>query len=74
MAIISDTSNERATVLACCFVATAAALAAADATIIRLLAGQVHPFVIGLFRSVVGLILLVAVNSLAKRTTKAGLF
>jgi ABC-type polysaccharide transport system permease subunit len=29
---------------------------------------------IGLFRSIVGLVLLVAVNSLAKRTTKAGLF
>ena len=29
---------------------------------------------IGLFRSIVGLLLLIAVNSLAKRITKAGLF
>ncbi|MDE1157468.1 MAG: DMT family transporter [Neorhizobium sp.] len=43
------------TLLAILFAATAAALTAVDAAIVRLLAGEVHPFVIGFFRCLCGL-------------------
>jgi drug/metabolite transporter (DMT)-like permease len=55
MAAIGTPQTERAIIMASCCVATAAGLAAADAIVIRLLAGEVHPFVIVLFRSVFGL-------------------
>lgn len=56
MAITGNHSNQRAMMAASCFVAMAAGLAAADAVVIRMLAGDVHPFVIGFFRCAFGLL------------------
>lgn len=64
--------NERAIMVASCYVALAAALAAADAAVIRLLAGEVHPFVIGFFRSVFGLAVILPLIATRPHILKSG--
>lgn len=51
-----DRSRHNASMLAIAFAAVAAAMTAVDAVIVRMLAGEVHPFVIAFFRSLFGLL------------------
>lgn len=59
MTAVSDLTSLRSpreqTLLAILYAVSAAALTAVDAAIVRLLAGEVHPFVIGFFRCLCGL-------------------
>jgi drug/metabolite transporter (DMT)-like permease len=64
--------NDRTIMVASCYVALAAALAAADAAVIRLLAGEVHPFVIGFFRSVFGLAVILPLIATRPHILKSG--
>ncbi|WP_313614443.1 DMT family transporter [Agrobacterium sp.] len=64
--------NDRTIMVASCYVALAAALAAADAAVIRLLAGEVHPFVIGFFRSVFGLAVILPLIATRPQILKSG--
>jgi drug/metabolite transporter (DMT)-like permease len=57
MTAIRDLTSPRSkTLLAILYATLAAALTAVDAAIVRLLAGEVHPFIIGFFRCLCGLI------------------
>ena len=51
-----DRFRHNASMLAIAFAAVAAAMTAVDAVIVRMLAGEVHPFVIAFFRSLFGLL------------------
>lgn len=72
MAAIVNHRSERPTAKALCCVAAAAALAAADAAVVRLLAGEVHAFVIGFFRSLFGLLTIVPLIVARPRVLKSG--
>ncbi|MCZ4093864.1 DMT family transporter [Sinorhizobium psoraleae] len=72
MAAIVNHQSERSTARALCCVAVAAVLAAADAAVVRLLAGEVHAFVIGFFRSLFGLATIVPLILARPRVLKSG--
>lgn len=56
MVLADGTYDERRVMIASGMVALAATLAAADAVVIRMLAGEVHAFVIAFFRALFGLV------------------